>query len=157
VNQLLLSFCALLATTGAVRAQEQYIPPPIVAPPPYQPFNYQLDQDLSARGHRNKVAGGLLIGFGSAALALGQGLVIYALATPQTLYRIDGHICINDGCDAGDSRRYDTGMIAGGAVLAFAGLVMNLIGIPVYAVGGAQMKKARYRLQATASGLRLEF
>jgi len=131
VNKLLLTL-ALLASAGVVRAQE-YIPPPIVAPAPWQPFNYQLDEELAARGHRNKIAGAVLIAAGSLVLAAGQGLVIWA------------------------GTHNDAGMIAGGAVTAFAGLVMNLIGIPVYVVGGSQVKRARHHLRASASGLRLEF
>jgi hypothetical protein len=128
-----------------------------VAPPPYQPFNFQFDPELSARGHRNKVAGGFLIGFGSAALAAGQVLVIWAATHPSTdLAEFHPNYCFQGG-SCGPSKQYDTGMIAGGSVLAFAGFVLNVIGIPVYAVGGSQMKRARYRVQTTASGLRLSF
>jgi hypothetical protein len=145
-----------LASTGV--AQE--VPPPIIAPPP--PISWRsgidFDQQLKERGRRNKIAGGVLIGLGSAILAAGQVLTIYALENPQQLYVINGtlqnnpSLCGPHGCD---NQRYNTGMIAGGAVMAVAGAIMTLVGIPVYAVGGSEMHKASLRM--TASGMRLEF
>lgn len=126
---------ALLLLTGEVRAQE-YIPPPIVAPPPYQPYSYQLDQELAARGHRNKVAGAILIAIGSLSLAAGQALIIY-----DSVHSF--------------GRRDNIGYLAGGVAAEVAGIAMNAIGIPVYVVGGSQMKRARFRV--SASSVRVEF
>jgi hypothetical protein len=146
---------ALLLSTGEVCAQE-YIPPPIVAPPPYQPFSYRLDQELAARGHRNKVAGAVLIAVGSLALAAGQVMVIWATTHPtydQPDFR--PNYCFQGGSCGGPSQEYDAGLIAGGVVSGIVGVVMNAVGIPVYAVGGSQMKRAQFRV--TASGARVEF
>jgi hypothetical protein len=153
VNKLLLAL--ILVAPGLVRAQEAYIPPPIVAPPPYQPFRYQTDQELSARGHRNKVAGGVLIGLGSAAIVAGAAMTIFAATHPEKLPEFTPQYCFQGSSSCGSARRYDVGLIAGGLVTSIAGFVMNAVGIPVYAVGGSQMKKARFRLQASA--MRLEF
>jgi hypothetical protein len=148
----LLAIAFLVAATGEVRAQE--IPPPIIAPPPQQFLSHpQLDFDtaLKERGRRNKVAGGILMGVGSGLLLAGQGLLIYELTSPEPVY-----ICPDlASCKA--PPRYEPGMLAGGVVMAVVGTVLNVIGIPVYAVGGSQMKKANHRMQLTASGMRLEF
>jgi hypothetical protein len=146
---LLLPICS----GGEVRAQE-YIPPPIVAPPPYQPFNYQLDRELAARGRRNKIAGAVMMAVGSATLAAGQLMVIWAGTHPHQDRIYYGGAFAPPGSPATQTV-YDSGMIAGGAVLAVAGFVTTIVGIPVYAVGGSQMRRAQFRV--TASDVRVEF
>ena len=125
---------AFVSVTSLARAQEEAAPEPLPPPPPPvvtmtpplpPPYISTLSgHELVRRGHRKKVAGGVLMGIGSAMLA--GGMVLVAI----------------------DSASHHPGgpLEPAGQILGLVGAPLILAGIPTYIVGGYQMDKGR-RLQ----------
>src|SRR5262245_43563917 len=100
----------------------QIVPAP---PPVYANFPSPAD-DLERRGRSKKIAGGLMIGLGAAAL-------------------VGGSIALGFVHDASflltDSQQ--TNLLVGGSIAALAGGLTLLAGIPVAIIGAHQVNKAR--------------
>ena len=110
-------------------------------PPPWMPPQQQSADWLRHRGHRNKIAGGVMMGVGSLLLATSITLNVIEVIGPVD----HGCTYFSNVCADGAHRRpYWVGSMA-----AFAtGLPILGGGIAAYAVGGYQMRKAK-RLELT--------
>jgi hypothetical protein len=91
------------------------------------------------RAHHKKVAAAALIGVGSALAVAGQILLIVA-AVDKQFYGAEVHCGPMGGCGSHPSL-YEPFAIPGG-VLVGGGAAMLITGIPLYAVGGAEMRRA---------------
>jgi hypothetical protein len=136
--RLLVATLALTVSFAAstVHAQEYAPPPPVAvvpAPQPWMPAPQPSGHELVRRGHQKKVAGAVLMAFGSA-LAV-TGIVLTAVDD-----------CSQDkmSCNA----RVHGPLWAPGVATAFVGAAALFAGIPTYIVGGYQVDKGR-RLELT--------
>jgi hypothetical protein len=136
MKPILLALTILVGMTGVVRAED------------------------APRVHRKKVAGAAMMGVGAAGLASGLALVIHAALTPEQHLQIINGLLQPAGASSssccGPAKSYNTGELAGGAVLAALGLALELAGIPTYVFAGSD-KSSNVALSATGNGLRLEF
>ena len=107
------------------------VPPP--ATQPYYLPRLEQPSELERRGRSKKLAGSLLMGLGAAVILGGAGLFGWGL----------------DGCRDLESQRncIDNPTMIGGAAAVLVGLGLFIAGIPVYAVGVRQIRKAK-RLSA---------
>ena len=124
---------ALVSMTSLVRAQEAAAPEPLPPPPPpvvtTRPapplyISTLSGEELVRRGHRKKVAGGVLMGIGSAMLV--GGIVLVAIDSAN--------------------RRPGGPLEPAGEIISAVGAPLLIAGIPTYIVGGYQMDKGK-RLQ----------
>jgi hypothetical protein len=125
---------ALVTFLAASTARAQTQPPP---PPPAPWMPGPSSAELLHRGHRNKVAGGVMMGIGSLLLASSLVLnIVEVVGSPGD------HHCdyFSSVCGDGTLR----GPMWVGSMATFAtGLPILGGGIAAYAVGGYQMRKAR--------------
>jgi hypothetical protein len=118
-----------------------------VPPPATQPyFVPRLEQpsELERRGRSKKLAGSLLMGLGAAVILGGAGVFGWGL----------------NSCQDFESQRtcIDNPAMVGGAAAVLVGLGSFIAGIPVYAVGVRQIRKAkRLSAQFALGGVNVQY
>lgn len=90
-----------------------------------------------APGHRKKVAGAALIGVGSALALAGQILFLHAGLSP--LHTTDA--CAMGHPDCNHDYLNPLELVPGGVLVGVGGALL-LTGIPLYAIGGAERRRA---------------
>jgi hypothetical protein len=139
-----LTLASLLTFATVAHAQELGAPPPSVLVAPPDVVRADLARDLARKGHREKIAGGVMLGVSSGLLA-----VSLALNLVDGLDRV-GHDCgyfaatCNDNVTRGP-------MWIGSMATFFIGVPLLGAGIATYVVGGYHVNKAR-RLQLVSVG-----
>src|SRR5262245_53012158 len=125
-----LTLAVLLLTAQSAFAQQvTVIPPPPPGAPQWMP-NPEA-QDLLQRGRRKKLAGALLMGIGGGVLLTGTALAAWAYTANDCGQFANMRGCVNNPV-------FQTGAVA--IAVGFGALIA---GIPVYAVGAAQVRRAQ--------------
>jgi hypothetical protein len=139
LTSLTLALLTLLVAAAPARAQS--------SPQPWMPQPAPMGDRLIQRGHKLKVAGAIMMGFGSALLVTSIALNVTDSVNLGSSHQCDQYFA--PSCSDGTLR----GPLWGGSMITFAtGVPLLFGGIATYVVGGVQMAKGeRLRLSGFAA------